>query len=51
MSPELIGFAVAFVIGVFAGVQIEKANSRERRANWRRRNGAGKQKHWREQYR
>jgi Protein of unknown function (DUF2726) len=47
VSPELIGFAVAFVIGVLAGVQIEKVNTKERRAAWRRKNGGrGKAKGW-----
>jgi hypothetical protein len=51
MSGEIIAFAIVFVVGVLAGVQLEKANAKERRAKWRRRKGPGEQKHWREQYR
>ncbi|MGN6848050.1 MAG: DUF2726 domain-containing protein [Sphingomicrobium sp.] len=38
MSPEIVGFAIAFVIGLYAGMQLEKALARERRAKWRRKN-------------
>ena len=39
MSPEIIAFAIVFVVGVLAGVQLEKTNTKERRAKWMRRNG------------
>ena len=38
MPPEIIGFAIAFAIGLWAGVQFEKINAAGRRAEWRRRN-------------
>ena len=41
MPPDIVAFAIAFVIGVFAGVQIEKANTRERRAKWQRKKQRG----------
>lgn len=41
MSPEIVAFAIVFLIGVFAGVQLEKASARERRARWRRKNARG----------
>ena len=41
MSPEIVGFAIAFLIGLFAGVQFEKSSARERRARWRRKNPRG----------
>jgi hypothetical protein len=37
MPPETIPFAFLFVMGVLAGIQIEKANTKERRAKWLRR--------------
>ena len=37
MPPEIVALAIAFVIGVLAGVQLEKMNTRERRAKWMRR--------------
>jgi hypothetical protein len=40
MSGDIIALAVVFVIGALAGIQLEKANTRERRARWlRRKNG------------
>ena len=41
MPPDIVAFAIAFVIGVFARVQIEKANTRERRAKWQRKKQRG----------
>ena len=38
MSPEVIGFAIAFAIGLYAGIQLEKSLARDRRAKWRRKN-------------
>lgn len=48
MSPEIIGFAITFVIGLFAGVQFEKSMAKQRRAEWRRRKERGG-KNWRDQ--
>ena len=39
MSAEIIAFVIVFVIGALAGVQFEKASAKERRAEWRRKNG------------
>ena len=36
MSPDVLGFAIASVIGLYAGIQLEKAFARDRRAKWRR---------------
>jgi hypothetical protein len=41
MSPEIIQLAIVFAIGVFAGVQLEKMNTKERRKRWKRRNKKG----------
>ena len=41
MSPDIIALAIVFAIGVFAGVQLEKMNTRERRERWKRRNKEG----------
>jgi hypothetical protein len=41
MPPEVVALAIAFVIGVLAGVQLEKMNTRERRAKWLRRKNQG----------
>lgn len=38
MTGEIVAFAILFVIGLFAGIQLEKANTRERRERWKRRN-------------
>ena len=40
MSPDVIAFAIAFGFGVFAGLQLEKAFARQRRAEWQRRKGS-----------
>lgn len=38
MPPEIVALVIAFAFGVLAGVQLEKMNTRERRAKWLRRN-------------
>ena len=45
MSADIIAFAIVFVVGLLAGVQLEKANTKERRERWKarnQRNGKGK---------
>jgi len=44
MSPEIIGFAIAFAIGLYAGVQFEKITAKGRRDEWRRRKGWDKRR-------
>ena len=39
MSPDVIAFAIAFVFGVIAGLQLEKAFARQRREEWRKKKG------------
>ena len=41
MPPDIAALVIAFVVGVAAGVQLEKMNTRERRAKWLRRNNRG----------
>jgi hypothetical protein len=47
MPPDIVGFAIAFAIGLYAGVQFEKTIAKGRRAEWRKRN-ARKWKRFRE---
>jgi len=41
MPADIIAFVFVFAIGAFAGVQLEKANTKERRERWKRRNKKG----------
>lgn len=44
MTGEIIALAVMFVFGLFAGIQLEKSNTKERREKWHRRNAWRKKK-------
>jgi uncharacterized protein DUF2726 len=41
MSPDMIAMIVMLVVGAFIGVQFEKAMTRQRRAEWQKRNKSG----------